>query len=172
MTQCKNPTCQNEVVSIEGRRPKEFCSVTCRTKYHNSKNAKGTGRGRPKGSKNRDKVVVSVDPIKYDVDSPTVMSVTKEGLNGEPIAVYHSRKEEIVDTAIINQIAEHYSTTPIKETKWDFSKKPFLVVEDFTEYPSTSAPKEGFQRKEWLAKKKIADDKIREAYHIYKSQNK
>lgn len=55
MTKCKNPSCQNEVVSIEGRRPKEFCSPECRTKYHNSKNSKGVGRGRPKGSKNKSK---------------------------------------------------------------------------------------------------------------------
>lgn len=54
MTKCKNQSCTKEVVSIEGRRPKEFCSVECRTKFHNSKNKKeGSKRGRPAGSKNK-----------------------------------------------------------------------------------------------------------------------
>lgn len=77
MPQCKNPTCQNEVVSIEGRRPKEFCSVSCRTKFHNSKNAKGTGRGRPKGSKNKDKPTTSIGVLKQAI----------ENMGAEPVAV-------------------------------------------------------------------------------------
>ena len=56
MSQCKNPSCEKETVSVIGRRPKEFCSVECRTKFHNLKNKKeGAVRGRPAGSKNKPK---------------------------------------------------------------------------------------------------------------------
>lgn len=66
MTKCKNPSCTKEVVSIEGRRPKEFCSVECRTKFHNSKNKKeGAKQGRPKGSKNKSAVTGSVPLPKH-----------------------------------------------------------------------------------------------------------
>jgi hypothetical protein len=53
LVKCKNKNCQNDLVHIEGRRPKEFCSPKCRTDFHNSKKVKGVGRGRPKGAKNK-----------------------------------------------------------------------------------------------------------------------
>lgn len=118
MTKCKNPSCDKEVVSIEGRRPKEYCSAECRTIFNNSKKKKeGSKRGRPAGSKNKANVIVSVDPIKVDGDNLTVMTVTKGILEGgEPIAFYHSVKDPVINTnEMANKIAEHYSVPVIKE---------------------------------------------------------
>ncbi len=56
--------------------------------------------------------------------------------------------------------------------KWDFSQVVFLNVEDFTEYPKKDCPPNGFQRTEYLSKKKEGDDKIRSAWKIYQQSKK
>lgn len=78
---CKLPTCGNELVHTEGRRPKEFCSPKCRTLFHNLKKVKGVGRGRPKGSKNKDKLEITVidpQPIPIVTITDNSMTVTKD----------------------------------------------------------------------------------------------
>jgi len=52
--------------------------------------------------------------------------------------------------------------------KWDFSKVMFFNIEEFTEYPKNQCPPNGYQRNDYLAAKKIADDKIRAAFRNYK----
>lgn len=237
MTKCKNTTCDKEVVSIEGRRPKEFCSVECRTKFHNGKKAKGTGRGRPKGSKNKVKEVLTEDAKKefktvtideFVADSKTYpefkinpleemgsemnaiamgkKTIVIEGTGEEmpqlmkdagvkmplPKTTYdgvrmeHNFREDELDlnSEIIQQriveskkylknnpsIFKDLKATTVEEnkSKWDFSQVTYLNVEEFTEYPRKDCPPNGFQKTEYLAKKREADDKIREAHRLYK----
>lgn len=78
---CKLPDCNNKLVHTEGRRPKEFCSPKCRTLFHNLKKVKGVGRGRPKGSKNKDKLEVKVidpQPIPKVIITDNSMTVTND----------------------------------------------------------------------------------------------
>jgi hypothetical protein len=61
---------------------------------------------------------------------------------------------------------------PKTDSKWDFSKAGWMFqIEDFTEYPKKDCPPNGYQRTEYLTKKQEADDKIRDAYRIYKLNN-
>lgn len=155
---CKNPSCTKEVVSIEGRRPKEFCSVECRTKFHNAKNFKGTGRGRPKGAKNKVKLPEGYVPF------------TDIGINGGgKLKFVGEAKVGVVFTDVNGK--QDVILNTIEKPKWDFSNTVFLQVEDFTEYPKSKCPASGFERTEYLSKKKESDDKIREAYRIYKQQS-
>ncbi len=61
-------------------------------------------------------------------------------------------------------------TNELDKPKWDFSKVVFLNVEDFTEYPKKDCPPNGFQRTEYISKKKEADDLIRLAFNEYKNK--
>lgn len=159
MTKCKNPSCTNEVVSIEGRRPKEFCSVECRTKFHNAKNFKGTGRGRPKGAKNKVKLPEGYVPF------------TDIGVNGGGKLKFVGEAKVGVVFTDVNGKQDGILTT-IEKPKWDFTKDPFLIIANHTEYPESSKPKEpAWKVKEWMAEKQKADDKIRDAYRIYKQQS-
>lgn len=62
------------------------------------------------------------------------------------------------------------TTVEENKSKWDFSKVIYLNVEDFTEYPKKDCPPNGYQRTEYLAKKKESDDLIRDAFRNYKNK--
>lgn len=197
MTKCKTPSCTKEVGSIEGRRPKEFCSVECRTKFHNSKNKKeGSKRGRPAGAKNKSK-----DELRdYDITfhNKEAMSQFEKAIAG---AV--GENKEAIDSSVQDLLTKNVSVTktelvdgkvkitkhtyppfevkpqsewgsemnaialPVIEpkNKWNFEGVVFLQIEDFTEYPKAKCPAGGFERTEYLSKKKEADDKIRDAWN-------
>lgn len=158
---CKLPTCENKLVHTEGRRPKEFCSPKCRTLFHNLKKVKGVGRGRPKGSKNKIKYPKGVTVVTEEIKE-IVGAVSSAGFcqpyNNPTNPLTNAPRER--DESGVNE----------DEIKYDFSKVVFFQIEDFTEYPKDKCPAKGFERTEYLAKKKEADDKIREAYRIYKSK--
>lgn len=169
---CKNPSCTKEVVSIEGRRPKEFCSVECRTKFHNSKNKKEGGkRGRPAGSKN--KVRAGIDEFSVDGSVSVVTVYKKDGITPieTPVAIYHSAKEPMLDTIdMANKIAEHYSA-PIKiENEYKFGDEKWLVVEKYTKFPDKERPIAYQARREWDAQKKQSDQLIKDAWAKYKAK--
>lgn len=181
MSQCKLESCQNEVKSIEGRRPKEFCSVECRTKFHNSKKLKGTGRGRPKGAKNKLKSVsfengklVVTDPNLADslkthpvnLDAPPTNKEDKKWDSTSPVFVEHTSEMSLSEVRI--KFGHEAVLKSQDVIKYAFDKEPFLVIETHTAYPTKDCPKEGYQRTEYLAAKKVSDDKIRKAWNIYK----
>jgi hypothetical protein len=185
MTKCKNTTCDKEVVSIEGRRPKEFCSVECRTKFHNGKKAKGTGRGRPKGSKNKPTTSIGVlkeaiqnmgnEPVAVNngVEDIHYEEILNEAMTDENKAAIQSSTNDLMTLGISVTKTELVDgkvkiTNELDKPKWDFSKVVFLNIEEFTEYPKNQCPPNGFQRTEYLVKKKEADDKIRESFRLYK----
>lgn len=143
---CKNADCGKKLIHTEGRRPKEFCSPECRIKFNNLKNKKGGSKGRPKGAKNKFNKV-KIDGFQMDVKTVPAYNV----------------KPESEWTNEMNAIA-----LPNLQPKWDFTGVVFLQIEDFTEYPKSKCPASGFERVEYLAKKKESDDKIRAAYYDYK----
>ena len=169
---CKNTTCDKEVVSIEGRRPKKFCSVECRTKFHNSKKATGTGRGRPKGSKNKHN---AIDQVEADNRNNPLTNAAR---GRDESGVNEDEVRNIVGFEATTTTYLAFEMKPLEEIgiemnviaipKWDFSKVIYLNVEDFTEYPKAKCPASGYERNEYLAKKKESDDNIREAFRNYK----
>jgi len=75
---------------------------------------------------------------------------------------------------ILQQVAKNMGRelVAVESPKWDFSEVVFLNVEDFTEYPKINCPTKGFERSEYLIKKKKADDEIRAAFKKYQSTKK
>ena len=171
MTKCKNPSCTNEVVSIEGRRPKEFCSVECRTKFHNAKNFKGTGRGRTKGAKNKPKmqyvlpqpipeVVIGQDSVTVTKDV-SVMEIRKKfgdeyGDKAEKLlAVYHLGKEPTEDViALADEMAKIYNIPVMKES--------INELVDFGTVTTKTEIVDGKVKSKVVDKKKIIDEKTDE----------
>ena len=74
---------------------------------------------------------------------------------------------------VIREVARRMGreAVAVKSPKWDFSEVIFLNVEDFTEYPKSKCPAGGFERREYLAKKKEADGEIRAAFREYQKTN-
>lgn len=165
MTKCKNPSCTNEVVSIEGRRPKEFCSVECRTKFHNAKNFKGTGRGRPKGAKNKLKPNAN-DIIEAENRNNPLTNAARGrdegGVNKDEIA-YDNPKPDFsnIKTVRIENVLP-----------FDFGDDKFLNVEKYTKFPLKERPTNLGERMEFDSLKKIFDNGIRDAWQIHLKNKK
>jgi len=92
---------------------------------------------------------------------PKKIVLSKDSVGAKVLAELSEKKQERE-----RDFREKYSAQ--SQPKWDFSKVMFLNIEEFTEYPKNQCPPNGYQRNDYLAAKKIADDKIREAFNIYK----
>jgi len=150
--------CGTPVEQTVGKRERKFCSPSHCTMYHlkdKNKNKPKGQRGRPAGSKNKTKEETNPTP-----------PPTQEASGGNGEGENNDWSDSLKNAGKGNPEVENID----KQQIWDFSKSPFLVIADHTEYPESSAPKEGFKRKEWLAEKKVADDKIREAFRLYKAK--
>ena len=139
-------------------------------------------KGRPKGSKNKGKMIVGIDPHKDGSTNTTVVTVSKKDEHtGEPVAIYHSRVDNTEQfDAEVEKIKEFYGSEVNKEettkqentesSEFDFSQDRFLIIENYTKYPLKERPKEKGAAIEWDKLKKEYDNKIRQAWAVYKEK--
>ena len=148
---CKNPTCSNELVHVEGRRKKEYCSTACKNKVNNPISYAKRKAGKPE--------------IKYIPIEEWNKLVSDNTLLLEEIAFY---KNKLADKSEIKSTLKNTDTAGEERTNSSFDNVPLSSEEGLAKIREIRAERIPKERDTSIGKKVWQNDQEKRILELKK----